>query len=742
MIVSYDTVTLNAIKAILDEGDTAIQTKELTASIASPNQNALILADDATVASKILDYLVSTTDHEIITFESPTYSTGDVDTQDFWAKTALHTAGSLDVNATNPIIGSQDLKYNRPASGTTHYRRPVVSSGGGAYTSKWSFKNSTNLGTANSVFVAMANSADTDGARAWACTIKGNGDVVFTDNSGDTTFTGIAPTGRTILYIVHVSSTGVITFIADGSVRLSGTVVSGNQTIDRWLAGGVSSTAGSTDAGRFDGMLYTVPTGVTRKKSILVTPQTTPMELNQTSVLNIQLRQSNLSNDNVVKTVTIHSSSGIVVPSSVDTNGSGFSNEAVFKPTKDATGTIGIFASTDEHVQLPSDGVVGITGTTPDAASEQEWLEVEDVKNDPATIEQRSLKADIRKPGMQNFFFIQKARLVQSFSSGLYSRINSIVVDDMGFIYVNGFATVAENDPTLKQIDKNTGVVSATQAYLANNQNLASRRDGICYDGTSIWVAAAHHLYQFDALSMAAPTDYTPDSAADGDFQFMAFDGEFLWSQLRGGTHAHKDKIWKMTLAAAISAQIDYNTGRSGDTTPRDIKQVAMDETFMYITGTGPAGDWDRLKRSDNSVTYRGSGANGAIGAAIDNLTHHSWISGGAASPDWDDLSLENTDVPGTVAAQIDAGFKTYDAIFDGINCWVITEDATPAGRRYVRKYQFDPTVPTLTLKETIDIGTALDPTAMALGGDGYLYVACHGIGAANAKIIKIFIGK
>lgn len=737
MIIGYDLSTLEAASAILDESDSVIQDEFLIGQLNEENIDAFILADDQAVVDKIFDYLITATANELITFESPTYTAGDVDTKDGWAKTALHIAGSLDVNTTNPIVEAQDLKYNSSTSGITHYRRPVVSNAGGAYTAKWLFRNSANLGASNEVVVAMANSADTDGARAWVCKIKGNGDVVFTDNSGDTTFPGVAlSTTRKILYTVKVKANGSLYLIIDRLFRMKGTIISGNQTIDRWLVSGGPNNTTNADTGRWDQLRYTIPTAVQRKKSILVTPLTDPMELNETSQLSIQLRQANLANDNVVKTVTLRASDGVIVPSQVQTNGSGFSDEAIYKPAKDA-GAVSIVASTDEHTQLISEGGVFITANTPTNSSEQEWLETEDIKADSITFDKQSSKGQVRIPGLHPFYFVSKAFLAVDFDVSL-QNINSIIADDAGNLYVNGFDGPGATNPVVKKVDKQTGAVLNTYTIPAGEENLANRFDGMAYSGAFLWVAGANHLLKLN-LDMTLATDFT--IAADGNIQFVASDGEFIWFHLRGGTDADKDKIWKFNPITGLKVTaINYRAGDTIDPSiPREIKQVAMDDQFMYITGTGSNSDWDRMDRTTHALDHRNdSDLFGAFGIAVDNLIRHIYLAGGSAGGE-DQLFLDNAGgLPRGIAANDTIDNFLYDLFFDGIHIWLITSP-TSGARRYVRKIKFNPIGPTLDVIQSFDIGIAVDPTALAFDGQ-YLYVAAFAATAIN--ITKIGVGK
>ena len=478
-----------------------------------------------------------------------------------------------------------------------------------------------------------------------------------------------------------------------------------------------------------------VPTGTERKKSILITPSASSMFMNEEVVLAIQLRDKNLNPDAVSTTVTLSCSNGIIVPATVVTNGSGYSNVAVLKPNK-FMGDIVVDASVATYQGWP----VTITVTAPDNLDEQQWLEGADIRDGAITGNKEAGKRNLRSGSFAPFWFCNKASVVQTFDPGLYGSMNSIVADDMGFIYVNGFQTVAVNDPAVVKLDKNKGTVISTKPY--TTYNLTSRFDGMCYDGTNIWVAGGCHLYKIDALDMATIVDYTPDSVADGNFQFLIWDGEFIWTQLRGGTHGHADQIWKLYPDGTVAAQIDYRTGDPFGTSVRDIKQVAIDEDYLYIVATGAAvSDWIRIKRSDNSIVYRDDDDDyGAYGIAIAEPDHMIYISGGSAGGE-EQLTLEQTDIyPRGIAFNWNVA-RWYDLAFDGKYVWGISSSGIGVtGRQYLRKMQKpDLTATTIPLGESFDLTTSLDPTSLAFGPP-HLYVAGFGSGA-NCRIKKVFVG-
>jgi len=751
MVVTYDSDTNDLLLAQLDGGAQTTQEQIIDAIVRQVEADFAAtfgLADDQTVAVNSRDYLAVVTTTDKITFENPPYTPGDVNGQVNWAQTALHVAGSLDVNATSPIGDSQDLKYNSATSGITHYRSTVTGSAGGGYVAKWKFRNSVNLGAASEVKVSMANSADTDGARAWICVVKGNGDVVFTDNAGNTTFAGVAPAGTINRYRVGVTSTGALKFYINGELKFTGNIIAGNQTVDRWIVAAGPNTTINADTGRFDDFLYSVPTGVIRRKSILVTPVSSSIEMSGECVLNIQLRNAALGNDPVSTTVTLTSNQGLIVPGSVVTNGSGFSNEAVFKPGKFAR-KAGIFASATGYVQLGSEGSVFIEVDSPSTDEDQQFIETADIKDDSITPSKQAAKSNVRTPGLHNFWFIAKAFIAQILdvnNDGNTDRnINSIVVDDLGFFYVNCFEGPVATNPVVKRFDKNTGVIDWSVALTHNN--LTSGFDGMCFDGKYIWVACANYIRRVNVLNSADTTEYLLATDLEGgNVQAMAFDGEFIWLHLRGGTNANADKIWKVnpSTGAAVS-YVDYRTSDPIGTGVRDIKQFAMDDEFLYfassVSGVS-ASDWVRVKRSDGTLTYRNEGDQyGAFGAAIDILTHHLYVGGGEPSGAAQ-LNLDTTDsTPRNVALNWSLA-QWYDLLFDGKYLWgVSTLNSGSATKRVIRKIKHNVGAGTLDSVQAIDfdgIAVGLAPTALAFDGQ-YLYVA--NFAATTNSVVKIFVG-
>lgn len=475
----------------------------------------------------------------------------------------------------------------------------------------------------------------------------------------------------------------------------------------------------------------TVLTGTERRKSIELTIGSDPIELNEVTTVSIQLKDKDLVNDPTAGVViSLIVSNGIITPSSITTNSSGQNPSTItYKPTK-FTGDITIRAASSTH-QQQIDSSFTISEPTTDA--DQNWLEGVDIKERVVIDSKGTLATQLKT--RHNDWFVTKASLTQTFDPGLVQNINSIVADDMGFLYVNGFVGPGATNPELKKVNKSDGNVAGTFAY--TNNNLANRFDGMAYDGTSIWMAGANHLYEVDAIAMTQTNDYT--MAADGNIQFVAWDGEFIWMHLRGGTDVDKDKIWKVNPAtgAKITA-IDYRTGDI-DTTVREIKQVALDDTYIYIPGTGPSTDWDRVKRSDGTVLHRGSGSSGSFGIAVDNINKTIYVAGGVGS-DQDVMTLDVTE-PLLVLANADSwSVNFWDALFDGTNVWAITAvDDVATTRRYVRKGKYNPGTGIIDLLQSFDLTTAFDPNSIAFDGK-YLYVA--GYGVLSGAIKKIFVGR
>ena len=393
--------------------------------------------------------------------------------------------------------------------------------------------------------------------------------------------------------------------------------------------------------------------------------------------------------------------------------------------------------------------VATLTVKTPVDAKKQEWLVTEDIKSAIITDFKISDKGKIRTPGLHNFWFITKAFQVQIFdvddASNTDEQINSIVVDDLGFFYVNCFEGPGATNPVVKRIDKNTGVVDWSVALTHNN--LTSRFDGMVFDGKYIWVASANYIRRINVLNSTDTTEFQyPTDPQGGDFQALTFDGEFIWAALRGGSHTDADKIWKIIPSSgAVSSAIDYRTSDPIGTGVRDIKQFAMDDEFLYfssITNAVSASDWVRIKRSDSSLVYRNEGdLHGAYGISIDSLTHHVWQGGGEPSGAFQ-LNLDTTDgSPRNVALNWTLA-QWYDSIFDGKYTWGIsTTGIGSATRRIIRKMMHNVVASSLDSVQAIDfddIVAGLDPTALAFDGQ-YLYVA--NFASTPNSVVKIFVG-
>jgi hypothetical protein len=489
-----------------------------------------------------------------------------------------------------------------------------------------------------------------------------------------------------------------------------------------------------------------VPTNINLKNLIDVQSSIDPMDLNDQPVFTIQLTDPSGTPISVAGVVvSLEVNSGIISAASITTNGSG-NGTVTYKPPK-TVGTVTMMARADKYRPFSWAMAVNI----PTDSSKQQWLETDDIKDDSITTQKQSKKAGMRAPGLHNFWFIDRAFQVQIFDVNAGGpnndqNINSIVVDDLGFFYVNCFDGLAATNPVVKRLNKNTGALDWSVAL--THDNLANRFDGMCFDGTYIWVACANYIRRVNVLNSADTTEY--QMATDpqgGDVQAMAFDGEFIWLHLRGGTNPNADKIWKVnpTTGAAVG-YIDYRTADPIGSGVRDIKEFAMDDEFLYFAAVTPGvtvSDWTRIKRSDGTMVFRNEGDLwGSYGIAIDVLSHHIWTAGGQPGGA-QQINLDTTDTtPRTVALNWGIA-QWYDLLFDGKNCWGIsTVDTVTATRRFVRKMTHNVVAATLDQVQAFDfdnIAVGLDPTDIAFDGQ-YIYVANF----ANTvnSVVKIFVGR
>lgn len=492
----------------------------------------------------------------------------------------------------------------------------------------------------------------------------------------------------------------------------------------------------------------TVLSGTERRKSIQLTIGSDPIELSETNTISLQLKDKDLVNDptgGVV--VTLSASNGIITPSSITTNGSGQNPSTItYKPAK-YTGDVAIRATSSTHQQQID---ASFTISEPGSTDDQGWLENGDIKPNSISSDKQLDKAKIRTPGLHNFWFINKAFRTQIFDvnndGNTDQNINSIVVDDLGFFYVNCFEGPGATNPVVKRINKATGAVDWSVAL--THDNLSSRFDGMAFDGTYIWVACANYLRRVNVLNSADTTEYLQATDIEGgNFQALAFDGDFIWAHLRGGTNTHADKIWKITpsTGAVSGTPIDYRTSDPIGTGVRDIKQFAMDDEFLYFTAITPGvttSDWTRIKRSDGTLVYRNEGdLYGSYGIAIDNLSHHIYTGGGQPGGA-DQINLDTTDAfPRNIALNWDLS-QWYDLIFDGRYVWGIgTINDTTATRRFIRKMVHNVGAGTLDSVQAFDfdnIAASLSPTALAFDGQ-YLYVA--NFASTTNSVVKIFVG-
>lgn len=488
--------------------------------------------------------------------------------------------------------------------------------------------------------------------------------------------------------------------------------------------------------------VHPAPTGVVLRSRIALTSSISPIDLSESPTITAQLKQPDGTDETTSGVViSIVATGGVLSSDSITTNGSG-NGTVTLKPNKSNGATI--TASSALYLK----GTISIPINSPSTSDKQSWLENDDIKPASITSDKQSRKATIRTPGLHNFWFINKAFQVQIFDvnndGNTDEQINSIVVDDLGFFYVNCFEGPGATNPVIKRLNKNTGAVDWSVAL--THDNLTSRLDGMAFDGKYIWVASANYIRRVNVLNSADTTEY--QMATDpqgGNVQAMGFDGEFIWLHLRGGTNPNADKIWKVNLDGTVASTIDYRTPDPIGTGVRDIKQFAMDEEFLYFTAITPGvtvSDWTRIKRSDGTLVYRNEGDLwGSYGVAVDNLSRHIYTAGGQPGGA-DQINLDTTDgSPRNIALNWDDS-QWYDLSFDGKYVWGIgTINESTATRRVIRKYVHNVAAATIDLVQAIDfdnIAVGLSPTALAFDGQ-YLYVA--NFASTTNSVVKIFVG-
>ena len=440
------------------------------------------------------------------------------------------------------------------------------------------------------------------------------------------------------------------------------------------------------------------------------------IDLKDTPTLSVQLKEPNgVTNLNEVHTVTLTSTFGVLANPTVTTNGSGFAS-TMYKPNKGNSA----FITATAPLFVP--GGISVTINTPTTATGQNWLERDDIKPSAVTVEKLPPLLFARQTPQPSFGFISQAFQRAVFASSIAQDANSIVTDDDQFIYVNGFDGPGATNPIIEKINRRTGVSIGTLAL--TEEDFATGRDGMVYDGASIWVCGGSHLMQVNPVTLTMTNDYDLD-AVSGTLQGIVWDGAYLYAYIKGSTTYGESILQIDTTGTVLNNSAPLGGGAN-------VKQLVIDDAYAFFqVDSAGTNRWFRVALGSASLGASSSAGQYNVGTAV--LGSRQIFVGGTAG-----LAMITTDpevsadiitlTPATVG-------DVYDLQFDGVNLWAITGVAGGGGpRRFVRKISFDGSA--FTIEQSFDL-TPNVPNALTFDGQN-MYV----LNNDDGSIIKYFAGK
>lgn len=422
-----------------------------------------------------------------------------------------------------------------------------------------------------------------------------------------------------------------------------------------------------------------VPTSTERKKSIQTTPAASPINLNETTTLAIQLLDKDLNPDPVAGvTVTLHASSGLISPDTFVTNGSGQNPSTItYKPTK-VTGNITTlgFTSGATIVATGTGGYIQVSPefveiTTPTTSAQQNWLESNDIKIGAVTVEKLNGNVNV-SPAARN-----------GFNTSIARNVNAVVVDST-FVYVIGYNGPGATNTAVRKTNKNTGENIASTVYVAGaGTAIANGTDGMVDDGTDLWIAAGGDLLQVNKGTLVITNQYVID-ATGGSLQFIVDDGTHILSFLRGGTSGDADKLVRIVKATGLVSASRDAFGDLGVSVVDVRYAVILGTNLYFLAGGAPIQSYAfGAKSLTAAFIFTTQTFQDPLEHAIttDGLTI--WV-GGTAGVVFDPTLIPGGNFGG-FASQIDIG-TVYSLTYDGTNVWAITSEIGGGPRKYIKE--------------------------------------------------------
>ena len=514
-------------------------------------------------------------------------------------------------------------------------------------------------------------------------------------------------------------------------------------------------------------LVNTATSGFDFKKSIQITPSINPIELNQSPTMSFQLLDQNLNPEmQSGVAVTIISTDGLVVPSTFTTSASGTNPSTVVLKTDKHYGLVYIKASASGYY----DGQCIMTLNSPATASEQNWLEGDDIRpsvitgskiaddtittNNLNTSVTSDILAQVAQTTVQevrnsslpsDWKSIKKAKIINTGDTGwdVFPAASQMVAGEE-YVYLLGYNS-ASGFNELKQINKKTGAIGLTYSF---GDGLTGY-NGMAFDGTHVYVnaisgASVPNIYKIDAFAMTLSATL-PTIAGTVS---LSWDGEYLWALGQDGN------MWVMGRDSREMRPVTSGSPLATVVPDRPQAVVSTKDCIYMVANGYNIGVF--VKRSKNCYVFPIN----TFSSLINGYTNHGIATDGAnlwfvvypssnprigivQIPVWN----PDFDVTPTMTASLmDANKRlgaSYDFLMhDGKNLWVNCTEVNPSAPYRIGYYcmlrkigvesiagqTYDPTV--LSVLQTIETGykatgyPVIDPRIETIYADGpYVWI-------------------
>lgn len=451
---------------------------------------------------------------------------------------------------------------------------------------------------------------------------------------------------------------------------------------------------------------------VERKNHIAIYSTTSPIELSDSPLLYIQLKQSDGSSDLLEShTINLTVSSGMLSASSVTTNVSGFGS-ITYYPAK--TDIAIITASADTFMSIG----VAFPINVPTTAADQNWVQRNDLKDAIIDTDKLSIgavsysnlacSAKIAQTGPTTWWFIERPRILQTYGTSVAQNINSIILDDNGFFYLNGFAGPGATNPIVARVDKHSGVLTY---YAYSGNNLADGRDGLTYDGRWLYIAAGGNILKINPYDMTLEQTIAVDTTT-GTVNALVWTGDMVYGAVEGGTGTYANRVFGMTPSGdlqLVSTDAVYA-----------IKQMSANADELFIAEPGQTRVCAMHEHTGLDATILSTlgltgASNGGIAAGDNNYIWFSITPSGGTTASVV-MAQRYVDVSTTLIATINESVsgRVYELIYDGACVWGITGSPDDVTRRFLKRFYRPEGSSSLEIVQTIDLGSSIQPNDLA----------------------------